>query len=75
MHSAELTAKAAAVLEKKEDAQYYGKIAAEVKQAARKAYVTAPGTLSVYTQTALCAGNLVPVVRGRGNGGSWKASL
>lgn len=52
MHSAELTAKAAAVLEKKEDAQYYGKIAAEVKQAARKAYVTAPGTLSVYTQTA-----------------------
>ena len=36
MHSAELTAKAAAVLEKKEDAQYYGRIAAEVKQAAEK---------------------------------------
>ena len=52
MHSAELTAKAAAVLGKKEDAAFYEKLAAEVKAAIRGKYIKEKGILTVNTQTA-----------------------
>lgn len=56
MYSAKLTAKAAKVLGKEEDAAYFGRIAEEVRNAVRNAYVTGKGTLSVNTQTAYVLG-------------------
>lgn len=56
MHSAELTAKAARILGKTEDACYYEGIAREVRAAVRKRYMTAAGILSVDTQTAYVIG-------------------
>ena len=53
LYSAELTAKAARLLGKKEDAEYYGKIAREVRRAVRRGYVTPGGRLASDTQTAL----------------------
>lgn len=56
MYSARLTAKAAKVLGKLQDAEYYDRIAEEVRTAVRKKYVIAPGQLSLSTQTAyVCA--------------------
>ncbi len=52
MHSAELTAAAAEKLGKTEDAAYYRRIASEVRQSARRLYVTADGKLTIRTQTA-----------------------
>ena len=52
LRSAQLTAKAAALLERSEDAAYYERIAKEVRVAMRQKYRTAPGTLSIDTQTA-----------------------
>ena len=56
MYSAQLTAKAARVLGKQEEAEYYTLIAQEVRAAVRKKYVIAPGQLSVTTQTAYVCG-------------------
>lgn len=56
MYSAQLTAKAAKVLGKEEDASYYEQIASEVRSAVRKHYLTAPGRFSVETQTAYVLG-------------------
>ena len=53
LYSAELTAKAAKVLGKAEDAAYYEKIAEEVRAAIQNKYVTPDGTLTIDTQTAL----------------------
>lgn len=52
MYSALLTSKAAAVLENRKDAEFYGNLSEEVRQAIRKKYVTGKGTLSIHTQTA-----------------------
>ncbi len=52
-YSASLTAKAAKVLGKDEDARYYGKLAEHVKEAIRKEYFTATGRLAADTQTGL----------------------
>ncbi|WP_165444028.1 family 78 glycoside hydrolase catalytic domain [Lachnoclostridium sp. Marseille-P6806] len=52
MYSAELTAAAAEVLEKTEDAAFYGRLAGEIRRAVTARYVTGPGTLSIRTQTA-----------------------
>ena len=51
-YSAQLTAKAARLIGKEEDAAYYEKISAEVRAAVRAKYVTGPGELSIRTQTA-----------------------
>lgn len=56
MYSAQLTAKAAKVLGKEEDAAYYSRIASEVREAIRNHYMTAPGRFSVETQTAYVLG-------------------
>lgn len=56
MHSAQLTAKAAKVLGKSEDAAYYETISGEVRQAIREKYVTGKGRLSIRTQTAYVLG-------------------
>lgn len=56
MNSAELLAKAAAVLGKEEDRTYYAKIADEVRSAVRAAYRTGKGELSIHTQTAYVIG-------------------
>lgn len=56
MYSAQLAAKAAAILGKAEDALHYGKIAEEVRAAVRAAYVVDKGVLSVNTQTAYVLG-------------------
>ena len=56
MYSAQLTAKAAKVLGKEQDAAYYSDIAQAVRTAVRAKYLTAPGTLSVSTQTAYVLG-------------------
>lgn len=53
LYSAELTAKAAAVLGKEEDAAYYAKLAEEVRQAMKKEYFTETGRIAVDTQTAM----------------------
>lgn len=53
LYSAELTAKAAAVLGKGKDAVYYTKLAGEVREAIRKEYFTAAGRIAVDTQTAM----------------------
>lgn len=56
MYSAQLTAKAAGLLGKEEEAEYYSRIAEEVRAAVREKYVVAPGQLSISTQTAyVCA--------------------
>ncbi len=52
MHAAELTAMAAKKLDRTEDAEYYGKIAREVRAAARETYLGAGGKLTTRTQTA-----------------------
>ena len=52
MYSAELTAKAAEVLGRMEDAAFYAKLAREVRAAVTGNYVTGPGELSIHTQTA-----------------------
>lgn len=52
MYSAQLTAKAAKVLGKEEDAAYYERIASEVKQAIRDEYITKNGRVATDTQTA-----------------------
>ncbi len=51
--SARLTAKAAAVLGKQEDARAYGQLADEVRAAFQKEFFTPTGRLAVPTQTAL----------------------
>ena len=51
-YSAGLTAKAAALLGKSDDAEYYGRISREVRDAVRAKYVTGPGELSIRSQTA-----------------------
>lgn len=56
MYSAGLTSKAARILGKEEEASFYGQRAAQVREAVRRKYVTAPGTLSVCTQTAYVLG-------------------
>lgn len=56
MHSAGLTAKAASVLGKHEEAEYYSEISAAVREAVRTKYVQADGTLTVHTQTAYALG-------------------
>lgn len=52
-YSATLTAKAAAVLGKKEDAEYYGTLSGHIKEAIRREYFTATGRLAADTQTGL----------------------
>lgn len=56
MYSAELTAKAAEELGKKEDAAYYRKISGQVRDAIRSQYVTGFGRLVIETQTAYVLG-------------------
>ncbi len=56
MYSASLTAKAAAVLGKSEDAAYYGEVATQVRKAIRRKYMTEPGVLAIPTQTAYVLG-------------------
>ncbi len=53
LYSAELTAKAAAVLGKKEDADFYGRLAEEARGAMRKEYFTQTGRIAIDTQTAM----------------------
>lgn len=53
LYSAELTAKAAAVLGKGEDAVWYTRLAEEVREAIRKEYFTATGRIAIDTQTAM----------------------
>lgn len=53
LYSAEITAKAAKVLGRKEECQYYTQIAKEVKEAIQKEYMTVDGHLKTETQTAL----------------------
>lgn len=53
LYSAELTAKAAEVLGKTEEAQEYAQAAAQVRKAMQEEYVTSTGRLAVDTQTAL----------------------
>lgn len=53
LYSSLLTARAAAVLGKKEDEAYYGRIAQEVRDAIRKEYITPGGRVAIDTQTAL----------------------
>lgn len=50
-YSARLVAKAAVVLGKMEQAERYGRLAAEVKAAIQKEYFTATGRLAISTQT------------------------
>ena len=52
MHSAELTAKAAEVLGKEEDAETYRKLAEEIRTAIRDEYYTKNGRCAIPTQTA-----------------------
>lgn len=52
-YSAWLTAKAAGVLGKDEDAARYGRLSEEVKEAFRKEYFSADGKLLISTQTAM----------------------
>ena len=52
-HSADLTAKAAKVLGKEEDALYYQNLANEVRTAMQQEYFTPTGRLAVDTQTAM----------------------
>lgn len=52
LYSASMTAKAAAVLGKEEDAAYYSKIEAEVKKAIQETYIQADGRVKIETQTA-----------------------
>lgn len=52
-YSSFLTSKAASVLGKKEDAEYYGIMAEKIKEAIKLKYFTAEGKLKIYTQTAL----------------------
>lgn len=52
MVSAELTAKAARVLGYAADADWYERLAGEVRDAVRRRYVTGNGTLAIGTQTA-----------------------
>lgn len=62
-YSAELVAKAAKVLGKAELAEYYEKIAEEVKHAIQKEFFTPTGRLAIHTQTAYAVAfhmNLVP---------------
>lgn len=56
MYSAELTAKAAEVLGKTEDAKYYRKIYGQVRNAIRSQYITGFGQLAIETQTAYVLG-------------------
>lgn len=53
MYSASMTARAARILGKKEDAEYYETIAGEVKRAIREEYITKDGSINMDTQTAL----------------------
>ncbi len=53
LYSAELTAKAAAALNKGEDALYYARLAEEVRTAMRKEYFTETGRIAIDTQTAM----------------------
>ncbi len=56
MYSAGLTAKAAGIIGREEDARYYGEIASQVRQAVRDRYMTADGKLTIDTQTAYALG-------------------
>lgn len=56
MYSAQLTARAAGILQKTEDQAYYQRIAEEVRQALRAAYVQEHGCLTVETQTSYTLG-------------------
>ncbi len=56
MNSASLVSKAARILGKTEEYVYYKGIAAEVREAVRREYVTAAGTLRINTQTAYVLG-------------------
>lgn len=63
LYSAELTAKAATVLKKEEDAAYYTALAEKIRTAMRKEYFTETGRLAADTQTALVLAlklNIVP---------------
>jgi len=51
-YSAGIVSKAARILNKNEDADFYGKLSEEVKCAIRKEYFTQTGRLAVNTQTA-----------------------
>lgn len=56
LHSAQLTAKAAGVLEKRDDEAYFCRIADEVRLAIRKKYRSGKGQLTIRTQTAYTLG-------------------
>lgn len=56
MYSAELTARAAALLGKDEEATAYGRLSQEVRRAVREQYVTGEGELSIHSQTAYILG-------------------
>lgn len=56
MQSAVLVAKAANITGHKEDVAYYQNIAANVRESIRKTYVSAPGHLTIRTQTAYVLG-------------------
>ncbi len=62
-YSANLTARAAAVLGKSQEAKHYARLAEEVKAAIQKEYFTATGRLAINTQTGSVLAlflNLVP---------------
>lgn len=56
MYSAGLTAKAAGITGRKEDAAYYAAVSSEVRRAVREQYMTAEGKLTIHTQTAYVLG-------------------
>lgn len=56
MNSARLTAKAAEILGKEEEWQYYQQIAGEVREAVRSQFMAEDGSLKVNTQTAYVLG-------------------
>ncbi len=55
-NSAQLTARAAEALGRRQDSLYYARIAGEVRSAIRRRYVTASGAMTVSTQTAYVLG-------------------
>ena len=56
MYSAGLTAKAAGIIGRMEDEEYYADISSKVRQAIRDHYMTADGRLVIHTQTAYVLG-------------------
>ncbi len=65
-HSALLTAKAAGVLGKKSDEQYYLNLHNEIKEAIKKEYFTPSGRCAISTQTAKVLSLQLNIVEGKG---------